>query len=39
MVDKIILAGEPDDLRPAITMIMAMHQMLQEIEVDGGSNN
>lgn len=36
MVKKVILAGEPDDLRGAITMVMAIHQMLQGLEMDGG---
>lgn len=39
MTKKIILAGEPEELRTAITMIMAMHQMLEGIEADTGNSN
>lgn len=39
MTKKIILAGEPEELRTAITMIMAMHQMLEGIEADAGNSN
>lgn len=39
MVDKIILAGEPEELRTAITTIMAVHQMLEDLDVGSGGNN
>ncbi|MBE9193251.1 hypothetical protein IQ230_23475 [Gloeocapsopsis crepidinum LEGE 06123] len=38
MNNKIVLAGNKNLLKPAITQILAMHQLLEQIEVDATSS-